>query len=1055
MKRFSFASLLVGLVALLLPVSSSAAVSGSGPTFTTSSRTSFVEGSRGTFNISVSDRLKTLFRWSGKLPTGLTFFENGDGTTATLAGTPAVGSAGSYTVTVRAVDTSGAHAAQSLKVTVRPISSSNPVVQTVSPSTNSDKVVTITGINFKGATAVHFGSTAASFTVDTAGTSINATVPTGAAGSVDITVTSPGGSSPVSLDDQFTFNLAPQQSVIVNVQPESLGILAKWAPNATSDKVTRYTVTATVAADYKGGAAAAVPTACAAPPAVSALGTATSAVISTGVCTGVPYVVSLTATNRWGTSTPSASSNVVVPLVAQPPSAPLITSVFARSGALIVNWAAPANSGGVVLRSYELTATPTTGKTQLVSATVPSKDTHFTINGLKNKDHYALSLTAKTAAGDSPPATALGTPSAISKPGDPASLQVVPNSQGNLVLTWSAPNDTGSAHLSGYVLSYNSVNVAGVAATSKASRATVTVPSSTTSHTLSHLVLTDYYSVSISAMSSVGTGPPRSTTGPVTPTVQAAPGTHVLSGARMKSLLSETVDSAGDGNILTWPASTTFDPKLSPGMVIVGPPSAAAPHGLLVVVQTVSTSHSGKYLEVDTTPANFSDAFRTLSFSSSSDPTFTLPFSYSNDGLTASGQVVLIPSVWLSFSFQCTATYNAYVLGVYVGSVCYRWSASGEAGASLGASAQLVANLTGSVTVPVDSFPIGMQFFVVGYIPVYLDESIDINVILTSTGMSLTASATGNLFGKIDWSSSSGFSHSSGASLATSIATSAASTNSTSSADLQVELNICAYGDILCGDVAVDGILTGTVNIAATPYLALCPSIKIGAGFAIDIDLWVVSWSTSNNITIATIPSSSLGGCYDVTNPPAVLFISPSTPTVPIGTAVRSFTATRSDGKQPTNSWSLLNGIAGDSISSAGELSTGSPGSRVLYVKDADSTLPVDFPATRTVTVGTTIAYDPPGNPAVAFIGFPIPVHHTYVIGVDFSWNAPVNTGGALITSYIVTIDGLTYTTTGTNIDLPASLFQSTYHVQVSAVNANGVASPSADLENWVTGQIG
>ena len=58
--------------------------------------------------------------------------------------------------------------------------------------------MTITGTDFTGATAVKFGTTAATgFTVNSA-TSITATAPAGAAGTVDVTVTTPGGTSATS-----------------------------------------------------------------------------------------------------------------------------------------------------------------------------------------------------------------------------------------------------------------------------------------------------------------------------------------------------------------------------------------------------------------------------------------------------------------------------------------------------------------------------------------------------------------------------------------------------------------------------------------------------------------------------------------------------------------------------------------------------------------------------------------------------------------------------------------------------------------------------------------
>ncbi len=66
--------------------------------------------------------------------------------------------------------------------------------------------VTITGRYFTGATSVTFGGVpAASFTVNT-DSSISATSPAGTIGTVDIVVTTPGGSTPVRSLDQFTYN---------------------------------------------------------------------------------------------------------------------------------------------------------------------------------------------------------------------------------------------------------------------------------------------------------------------------------------------------------------------------------------------------------------------------------------------------------------------------------------------------------------------------------------------------------------------------------------------------------------------------------------------------------------------------------------------------------------------------------------------------------------------------------------------------------------------------------------------------------------------------------
>ncbi|HSS40826.1 MAG TPA: IPT/TIG domain-containing protein [Polyangia bacterium] len=64
--------------------------------------------------------------------------------------------------------------------------------------------VTITGSGFTGASAVHFGAAPASFTVNSS-TSITALAPPGTAGSADVTVTGPGGTSAAVSADVFKY----------------------------------------------------------------------------------------------------------------------------------------------------------------------------------------------------------------------------------------------------------------------------------------------------------------------------------------------------------------------------------------------------------------------------------------------------------------------------------------------------------------------------------------------------------------------------------------------------------------------------------------------------------------------------------------------------------------------------------------------------------------------------------------------------------------------------------------------------------------------------------
>ena len=87
--------------------------------------------------------------------------------------------------------------------------SSGPTVSSVTPAvgpTAGGTSVTVAGANLSGATAVDFGTKAGTgVSVNGGGTSLTVTSPAGAVGTVDITVTTPGGTSPTSAADQFTY----------------------------------------------------------------------------------------------------------------------------------------------------------------------------------------------------------------------------------------------------------------------------------------------------------------------------------------------------------------------------------------------------------------------------------------------------------------------------------------------------------------------------------------------------------------------------------------------------------------------------------------------------------------------------------------------------------------------------------------------------------------------------------------------------------------------------------------------------------------------------------
>jgi IPT/TIG domain/Right handed beta helix region/NHL repeat len=80
--------------------------------------------------------------------------------------------------------------------------------------TAGGNIVTIAGTNLSSASAVSFGAMpATSFSV-LGQTLISAVAPPGAAGTVDVTVTTPGGTSPTGSSDQYTYVAAPTVSAV-------------------------------------------------------------------------------------------------------------------------------------------------------------------------------------------------------------------------------------------------------------------------------------------------------------------------------------------------------------------------------------------------------------------------------------------------------------------------------------------------------------------------------------------------------------------------------------------------------------------------------------------------------------------------------------------------------------------------------------------------------------------------------------------------------------------------------------------------------------------------
>ncbi len=116
-----------------------------------------------------------------------------------------------------------------------------------------------------------------------------------------------------------------------------------------------------------------------------------------GLTNGTPYRFSVTAKNNVGTGPASVLSNQISPGSATPPGAPTNASATAGKQKATVTWAAPASSGGSLIVSYVVVATP--GNQTCVWGGGPLT---CTVTGLTAGTSYTFTVRATNNAGPGP-----------------------------------------------------------------------------------------------------------------------------------------------------------------------------------------------------------------------------------------------------------------------------------------------------------------------------------------------------------------------------------------------------------------------------------------------------------------------------------------------------------------------------------------------------------------------------------------------------------------------------------------------------------------------------
>ena len=849
---------------------------------------------------------------------------------------------------------------------------------------------------------------------------------------------------------------------MASAQGVGLSVLASWLPNDPSEEVSSYSLTATP--DLSTTTAA-----CPSPASVSVSvsGSDSSGYVE-GLCEGVAYTVTATATNSVGTGAASNASQPAVPLAAQVPLAPMFTGALGRSGSAVVTWTAPAFDGGSTITGYKIKATAPDG-TVAQTVTASASATSATVSGLTDGTEYKLTLVAVNGVGDSTASTATATPSEAYASSAPAGLTVEPDGSGNLDVAWSAPADDGGSSITGYTIAYQQAteDSSGTWTVVSGSQVhTIDVSGSTTSTVASSFEDSSAaYLFSVTATNSAGTSQADAAANGVSPTVEVKSTTAVLSASTVAAIVSTSPTS------ITWNAPVPQQVQdLVTGDVLVAGTSSTLPDGLMQTVTAIDATVSATTVTVQ--QASLGDVFTNMTMSTSVDPASSAPaagvtkapgaqarFVPSSSGVTSLGASPNDIGVGVGASLESSFSINRHLGPLEVDAEA---SLSTEVGVNMSVSQDIVgiptgvsvdAKATAGVEVQgsfgfdgtrkfelgqIDGAPIDIQ---VGPVPVVIVPEVPVD--LTVEGkVAVSATASAQVGGELTWSSSDpghlGTKNLSHPFQLDGGIVPGVSVTGEGTIGVGVSALAAIYG-IGGPNIEFDADLTAKVNFdpnPGEPFLRIGPELVAKAG----LEYNVFGQQGEIDATIGTFSYAA----FTIDKPPSAAYTISGPSEVPVADS-GTYTAKRSDGQSVPVTWGIEGGVASDQITSGGVFSPASPGGRIvtLSVEDGGGNA-----GTFPVTVGK--AFDSPGGLSAT--------QHAKDVGMDISWTAPSNTGDSAIADYVVTTvpsTGNHVVAAGTTSVTLNNLTPGEYSIDVYAQNTGGQLSAPAEAEIYLTPPCG
>ena len=268
----------------------------------------------------------------------------------------------------------------------------------------------------------------------------------------------------------------------------------------------------------------------------------TSPITVTGLINGTSYTFTVTATNAYGTSAPSAPSAAVTP--ATFPGSPTNLHAVAGNGQITVTFSPPPDNGGAPITSYQASAGSFYADPDAKPGQASGSSSPITVTGLTNGKPYAIGVLAinrkgwgvDTVIGPVTPATVPDAPTAV--------VAVRGNAQATI--TFLPPTSNGGAAITSYTASASPGD-----ATASASGSPITVAGLTNGTT---------YTFRVTATNGVGTSVQSAPSAPVTPIGPPGPPRNIsVVGGRFSATVSfAPPDSNGGAPITSYTATARF-----------------------------------------------------------------------------------------------------------------------------------------------------------------------------------------------------------------------------------------------------------------------------------------------------------------------------------------------------------------------------------------------------------------------------------------------------------------------------------------------------------------